>query len=91
MCSSKIFWMIVGLVVGFQVMVISFGGRFFQVYSFYGLAPMQWFISVGIGAMTIPVSFGLRLLPFPSKEKKGYSRKSGVRFNKKTGHFEPAR
>jgi hypothetical protein len=67
---SRIFWVIVLFVCGIQVLVISFGGRFFQVYSFYGLMPIQWFISVGIGALTIPVSFVLRLLPFPKVERK---------------------
>jgi hypothetical protein len=43
--------------------VVTFGGRFFQVYGYYGLTPIQWLISVGIGALTMPVSIFLRLLP----------------------------
>lgn len=38
-------------------------GRFFQLYAYGGLNITQWLISVGIGALTIPVSIFLRLLP----------------------------
>jgi hypothetical protein len=53
------------MIVIFQIVIITFGGQFFQVYNFHGLTLIQWVISVGIGALTIPVSILLRLIPFP--------------------------
>lgn len=46
-----------------QILVITFMGRFFQLYQYWGLNPIQWLISVGLGALTVPVSIFLRLLP----------------------------
>ena len=46
-----------------QIIVITFCGKFFQLYQYNGLNILQWLISVGIGALTIPVSLFLRLLP----------------------------
>jgi hypothetical protein len=57
------FWIIVLVIVGLQILVICFGSRFFQLYGYGGLSILQWLISVGIGALTLPVSFILRLLP----------------------------
>lgn len=57
------FWIIVFAIVALQILVITFGGRFFQLYRYGGLTIIQWLISVGIGALTMPVSIFLRLLP----------------------------
>lgn len=46
-----------------QILVVTFLGRFFQLYQYRGLNITQWLISVGIGALTVPVSIFLRLLP----------------------------
>ena len=62
-CSSKIFWIIIFFIVVLQVILTTFGGRFFQVYRYGGLTLIQWLISVGIGSLVLPVSFLLRLLP----------------------------
>lgn len=88
-CASKLFWIICLLIVVLQALVITFGGRFFQVYKYYGLTPLQWVISVGIGAMTMPVSLFLRLLPFAKPEVTNYERKVGLRFNKASGKYDP--
>jgi hypothetical protein len=37
----------------------------------------------------MPVSLLLRLLPFAKPEVSKYERKSGLKFNKKTGKYEP--
>ena len=63
LCSSKLFWVIVFVIAGLQILIVTFGGRFFQLYSYGGLNITQWLISVGIGAITVPVSLILRLLP----------------------------
>jgi len=55
-------------IVALQILVITFGGRFFQVYKYHGLTIVQWLLSVGIGALTMPVSLLLRLLPFAKPE-----------------------
>ena len=88
-CASKLFWIIVLIIVVLQTLVVTFGGRFFQVYQYYGLTPLQWLLSVGIGSLTMPVSLLLRLLPFAKPEVNKYERKSGLKFNKKTGKYEP--
>ena len=58
------FCFVIMLITGLQVLIISFGGRFFQVYEYGGLNVVQWVLSVGIGALAIPMSFIIRLLPF---------------------------
>lgn len=55
--------MIVLVIVILEVIMITFGGKFFQVYRYHGLTIMQWLLSVGIGTLTIPFSILLRLLP----------------------------
>ncbi len=76
-------------IVVLQILVITFGGRFFQVYHFHGLSILQWLLSVGIGAMTMPVSLLLRLLPIAKPTALNYARKAGQKFNKNTGKYEP--
>jgi magnesium-transporting ATPase (P-type) len=61
---SKLFCIIIFVIIVLEILIITFGGRFFQVYQYYGLNPIQWVISVGIGALAIPVSILIRLLPF---------------------------
>lgn len=87
-CASKLFWIIVFLIVILQALVITFGGRFFQVYKYHGLTIIQWVLSVGIGSLTMPVSIFLRLLPFAKpKDKVLKKSKIGVKFNEKTGLY----
>jgi hypothetical protein len=59
-----VFLLIVALIVILQILIITFGGRFFQLYRYEGLNIIQWVISVGIALLAIPVSLILRLLPF---------------------------
>ncbi len=54
---------IVIIIVGLQFLIITFLGKFFQIYGYGGLTLIQWIISVGIGALTLPVSLLLRLIP----------------------------
>ena len=61
--SNVLFWGIVASIVILQILIISFGGRFFQFYSYGGLTFVQWMLSIGIGALTVPVSLLLRVLP----------------------------
>lgn len=68
--------------------MITFGGRFFQVYKYHGLTIVQWLLSVGIGSLTMPVSIFLRLLPFAKPKDKEHKPKVGLKFNEKTGFYE---
>jgi hypothetical protein len=53
------------------------------------LSPLQWVLSVGIGSLTLPVSIFLRLLPFAKPQVTKYERKTGLKYNKKSGKYEP--
>lgn len=66
--KSKPFCVIVLIIVILEILIITFGGRFFQVYRYNGLNAIQWVLSVGIGALAIPVSLLIRLLPFAKPE-----------------------
>jgi hypothetical protein len=59
-----VFLLIVALIVILQILIITFGGKFFQLYRYQGLNIIQWVISVGIALLAIPTSLILRLLPF---------------------------
>jgi hypothetical protein len=59
-----VFLLIVALIVILQILIITFGGKFFQLYRYQGLNIIQWVISVGIALLAIPTSIILRLLPF---------------------------
>jgi len=41
---------------------VTFAGRTFHVYEYYGLVPQQWLISIGIGFIVIPFNFLLKLI-----------------------------
>ena len=70
---------IVSAIFGLQILLITFCGRPFGVYSHFGLHPIHWLMSVlnflfqiAIGAISLITSFLLKLLPaniFPSKGK----------------------
>lgn len=88
-CDSKLFWIIVVAIVVLQVLVVTFGGRFFQLYKYGGLTIVQWLISVGIGALTLPVSVLLRLLPFCKPDDSVYvKRPSSVEKKEKSDEDE---
>jgi hypothetical protein len=48
--------------------LISFAGKAFQVYGNYGLTYQQWLISIGIGAISLPISFILKLIKLSDDE-----------------------
>lgn len=88
-CDSKLFWIIVAVIVVLQILVVTFGGRFFQLYKYGGLTIVQWLISVGIGALTLPVSVLLRLLPFCKPDDSVYvKRPSSVEKKEKSDEDE---
>ena len=59
-----LFLLIVAVIIILQILIITFGGRFLQLYRYQGLNIIQWLISIGIALLAIPVSIILRLLPF---------------------------
>lgn len=64
----KEFWIVIFVLVVLQGLVVSFAGRFFEIYK-YGLHPVQWVISVGVGMLVVPWSFVLRMIPLWKPEE----------------------
>ena len=58
--KNKLFILIVFGILGLQILLVTFTGTAFQVYS-KGLAIQQWAICMGIGVLSLPVNFGLKL------------------------------
>lgn len=59
------------------------------MYKYGGLTIVQWLISVGIGALTLPVSVLLRLLPFCKPDDSVYvKRPSSVEKKEKSDEDE---
>lgn len=77
--SNVLFWGIVVAIVLLQILIISFGGRFFQFYKYGGLTIAQWMLSIGFGALTVPVSLFLRILPFYKPKDNFIVNDSGLR------------
>ena len=67
--SSLLFWIIVVAIVGIQVVVVEYLSEFFHLYHYGGLTTTQWILSVGIAALTIPLSIVLRILPICKPEQ----------------------
>jgi hypothetical protein len=55
---------IVAIIVGLQVLIVTFGGVAFGLYSYYGLTIEQWGISIGISSISLLVSAFLKCLNF---------------------------
>ena len=70
--GSGLFWFILMIILIFQVIIVEFLNEFFNLYSYGGLTAEQWLISIGISALTVPVSILIRLLPCckPNDENK---------------------
>jgi hypothetical protein len=62
-----------------QLVLVTFAGRAFGVYSNYGLTPQQWGISILIGSFGLVNNLFLKLLPIGKHEHehvdKGYGNK----------------
>ena len=50
------------LIVGLQVLIVTFGGRWFGVYQYSGLTLLQWAVSLGVAAGVFGVSMLGRLV-----------------------------
>ena len=69
--TNKLFLIIVGIIFALQLILVTFSGKAFQVYENYGLTYQQWLISVGIGSISLPVSFFLKLFNVAYTEGEG--------------------
>lgn len=61
---NPLFLIIVGGIVGLQMLLVTFAGKAFGVYTNYGLFPQQWLICIGIGSISWVVNFILKLIPY---------------------------
>ncbi|EAS05962.2 calcium-translocating P-type ATPase, PMCA-type protein (macronuclear) [Tetrahymena thermophila SB210] len=71
--KNPLFFLIIFIILFFQVILITFAGIAFNCYSYYGLTVQQWFICIGFGALGIIVSFIVKFIPdtiFPEIGKK---------------------
>lgn len=59
-----LFPIIVVSIFALQIILVTFAGNAFGVYSNYGLTVQQWLISVGFGSLSLVVSVILKMLPF---------------------------
>lgn len=56
------------IIVCLQLLLVTFAGFAFGVYSNFGLTPQQWGISILIGSFSLVVNFILKLLPIAKNE-----------------------
>jgi Ca2+ transporting ATPase len=66
--SNKFFIIIVFVIFILQILLITFAGNAFSVYSNYGLTVKQWLISVGFGSISLLVNFLLKLIKINENE-----------------------
>ena len=59
---------IILIIVVLQIILVTFAGVAFGVYSNYGLNPAQWGISVLIGSFALIINLFLKLLPIAKGE-----------------------
>lgn len=57
MCNNMIFFIILVIILLFQAIFVTFGGRALEVYGYGGLTVEQWFICIGLGALGLIVNF----------------------------------
>lgn len=60
-CSSKVFWFIILLIIGIQILIVQFTSLFFGLYE-NGLTIVHWLFSIAVGFTTLIVSIVLRVL-----------------------------
>ena len=66
--NNWLFWVIFGIIVLVQWVIMYVIPVPFQLYNFHGLTIQQWGLSLLFAVMVIPVSIILRLLPFAKSE-----------------------
>lgn len=62
------FIVIVFSIFALQILLITFTGSAFHVYSNYGLVPKQWIMSILIGSMSMPWNFVLKFINIEEEE-----------------------
>ena len=65
---NKLFLIIVGIIFGLQLVLITFSGNAFQVYE-NGLTYQHWLMSIGIGFLSLPISFILKFFKMSDYEE----------------------
>ena len=57
------FLAIVGIILVLQILLITFTGIAFNVYSNFGLHPLQWLMTIAIGSVGLLISVILKFIP----------------------------
>ncbi|KAL4476839.1 hypothetical protein ABPG72_010676 [Tetrahymena utriculariae] len=71
--KNPLFFLIILIILFFQVILITFAGIAFNCYSYYGLTVQQWFICIAFGVLGNFVSVIVKFIPdtiFPAIGKK---------------------
>lgn len=66
--ENKTFILIVFSIFALQIILITFTGSAFHVYSDYGLVPRQWFLCIAIGFLSVPLNFLLKFIQLEEPE-----------------------
>lgn len=65
---NPLFLIIIAGIFVLQALLISFAGTAFGVYSHYGLTIQHWLMTIGIGSISLVVSFVLKFIPYGKTE-----------------------
>lgn len=88
--NNMLFFVIIFIILGLQIILVTFGGRALDCYSNFGLKIEQWLICIGLGSIGLIVALiakffnESKILPGFGKERKsiGQSGILGVRRSK---------
>ena len=65
---NPLFLIIICGIFGLQILLVTFAGNAFGVYTNYGLVPQQWLICIGFGSIGWVVNFLLKLIPYGKED-----------------------
>ena len=75
-CSNYLFWLIFGIIILVQWVIMYLIPVPFQLYNFHGLTIQQWGLSLLFAITVIPISVIIRLLPFAKPEEESQQKSS---------------
>ena len=59
--KNMLFVIIVFIILALQIVLVTFGGSAFHVYSNYGLTYQHWIACILIGALSLPINLLLKV------------------------------
>lgn len=60
---NPLFFLIIGIILGGQIILITFAGIAFNCYSYFGLTVEQWFICIAFGVLGIIWGVFIKFIP----------------------------